>query len=88
MTPAGKSASRLYIDTWIVVRELEENEGKKHVRGLYIVKSRGTGHSSDVHIRVLDESKEFIQQSDGRLARYVQCDQSRQRPERVFTRPR
>jgi hypothetical protein len=38
--------------------------------------------------RVLDESKEFIQQSDERLARYVQCDQSRQRPEGVFTRPR
>jgi hypothetical protein len=37
---------------------------------------------------VLDESKEFIQQSDERLAQYVQCDRSRQRPERVFTRPR
>jgi len=34
---------------------------------------------------VLDEAKEFIQQSDEWLARYLQCDQSRQRPERVFT---
>ena len=29
---------------------------------------------------VLDESKEFIQQSDERLALYVQCDQSRPAP--------
>jgi hypothetical protein len=29
---------------------------------------------------VLDESKEFIQQSDERLARYVHCDQSRPAP--------
>lgn len=43
------------IDTWIVVRELEENEGKKRTRGLYIVKSRGTGHSSDVQKIVLSD---------------------------------
>ena len=41
------------IDTWIVVRELEQNEGKRRIRGLYIVKSRGMGHSSDVHNLVL-----------------------------------
>jgi KaiC/GvpD/RAD55 family RecA-like ATPase len=31
------------------VREIEENAGKKRIRGLYIVKSRGTAHDSDVH---------------------------------------
>jgi circadian clock protein KaiC len=41
------------IDTWIVVRELEEDVGKKRIRGLYIVKSRGMGHSSDIHKLVL-----------------------------------
>ena len=43
------------IDTWIVVRELEENEGKRRTRGLYIVKSRGMGHSSDVQKLILSD---------------------------------
>jgi len=43
------------IDTWIVVRELEEDDGMKRIRGLYIVKSRGMGHSSDVHKLVLND---------------------------------
>jgi circadian clock protein KaiC len=43
------------IDTWIVVRELEEDVGKKRIRGLYIVKSRGMGHSSDIHKLVLSD---------------------------------
>ena len=43
------------IDTWIVVRELEEEAGKRRIRGLYIVKSRGMGHSSDVHKLVLSD---------------------------------
>jgi circadian clock protein KaiC len=43
------------IDTWIVVRELEEDVGTKRIRGLYIVKSRGMGHSSDIHKLVLSD---------------------------------
>lgn len=43
------------IDTWIVVRELEEDEGKRRIRGIYVVKSRGMGHSSDVHKLVLSD---------------------------------
>ena len=43
------------IDTWIVVRELEQDSGRKRIRGLYIVKSRGMGHSSDVHKLVLSD---------------------------------
>ena len=46
---SGEIGVSSLIDTWIVVRELEENQGKKRIRGIYIVKSRGTGHSSDVH---------------------------------------
>lgn len=46
---SGEIGVSSLIDTWIVVRELEENEGKKRIRGLYIVKSRGMGHSSDIH---------------------------------------
>lgn len=44
------------IDTWIVVREIEEDAGKKRMRGLYIVKSRGMGHSSDVHKLILSDA--------------------------------
>jgi len=43
------------IDTWIVVRELEEDSGRRRTRGLYIVKSRGMGHSSDVHKLILSD---------------------------------
>ena len=34
---------------------MEENEDKRRIRGLYIVKSRGMGHSSDVHKLVLSD---------------------------------
>ena len=52
---SGEIGVSSLIDTWIVVRELEENEGKRRIRGLYIVKSRGIGHSSDVHKLVLSD---------------------------------
>jgi circadian clock protein KaiC len=50
---SGEIGVSSLIDTWIVVRELEENEGQRRIRGIYIVKSRGMGHSSDVHKLVL-----------------------------------
>ena len=37
------------------MRELEEAQGRKRTRGLYIVKSRGTGHSSDVQKMILND---------------------------------
>ena len=46
---SGEIGVSSLIDTWIVVRELEENKGSKRTRGLYIAKSRGTGHSNDIH---------------------------------------
>ncbi|MBC7983549.1 MAG: circadian clock protein KaiC [Candidatus Obscuribacterales bacterium] len=52
---SGEIGVSSLIDTWIVVRELEEDEGKKRIRGLYIVKSRGMGHSSDVHKLILSD---------------------------------
>jgi circadian clock protein KaiC len=52
---SGEIGVSSLIDTWIVVRELEENEGKRRTRGIYIVKSRGMGHSSDVHKLVLSD---------------------------------
>src|ERR1700682_2266451 len=53
---SGEVGVSSLIDTWIVVRELEEDAGKRRIRGLYIVKSRGMGHSSDVHKLVLSDN--------------------------------
>ena len=53
---SGEIGVSSLIDTWIVVRELEEDAGKKRIRGLFIVKSRGTGHESDVHKLVLSDN--------------------------------
>jgi len=52
---SGEVGVSSLIDTWLVVRELEEEAGKKRLRGLYIVKSRGMGHSSDVHKLILSD---------------------------------
>ena len=53
---SGEIGVSSLIDTWIVVRELEENEGRRRTRGLYIVKSRGTGHSSDVQKLIVSDN--------------------------------
>ena len=52
---SGEIGVSSLIDTWIVVRELEENKGRRRTRGLYIVKSRGTGHSSDVQEMIFSD---------------------------------
>ena len=58
---SGEIGVSSLIDTWIVVRELEENEGRRRTRGIYIVKSRGMGHSSDVHKLVMsDDGLELV----------------------------
>ena len=61
---SGEVGVSSLIDTWIVVRELEEDEGKRRIRGLYIVKSRGTKHSSDVHKLVLSDNGIDIEPMD------------------------
>ena len=66
---SGEIGVSSLIDTWIVVRELEENEGKKRTRGIYIVKSRGTGHSSDVQKMIFsDDGIDLIPMEDGSTA--------------------
>ena len=52
---SGEIGVSSLIDTWIVVRELEEDISKKRIRGLFIVKSRGTGHDSDVRKLILSD---------------------------------
>jgi circadian clock protein KaiC len=61
---SGEIGVSSLIDTWIVVRELEENEGQRRIRGLYIVKSRGMGHSSDVNKLVMSNSGLRIEPMD------------------------
>ena len=61
---SGEIGVSSLIDTWIVVRELEESEGRRRTRGLYIVKSRGTGHSSDVHKMVVSDNGITLLQMD------------------------
>jgi len=61
---SGEIGVSSLIDTWIVVRELEEDAGRKRTRGIFIVKSRGTGHSSDVHKLILSDKGIYIQTMD------------------------
>jgi circadian clock protein KaiC len=61
---SGEIGVSSLIDTWIVVRELEEDEGKKRTRGIFIVKSRGTGHESDVHKLILSDDGIHIKPMD------------------------
>ena len=66
---SGEIGVSSLIDTWIVVRELEENEGRRRTRGLYIVKSRGTGHSSDVQKMIVsDEGIHLLPMEDDATA--------------------
>ena len=61
LTVSGKHAEQSevgissLIDTWIVLRELEENEERN--RGLYVVKSRGMPHSNQI--------RQFLLTNDG-----------------------
>jgi circadian clock protein KaiC len=52
------------IDTWIVFRNVEEVESRKRTRELFIVKSRGTNHDSDVHTFVLSDDGIFVKPND------------------------
>ena len=62
---SGEIGVSSLIDTWIVVRELEEDVSKKRIRGLFIVKSRGTGHDSDVHKLILSDDGIKLLPMDG-----------------------
>ena len=62
---SGEIGVSSLIDTWIVVRELEEDISKKRIRGLFIVKSRGTGHDSDVHKLILSDNGIELMPMDG-----------------------
>jgi len=52
---SGEIGVSSLIDTWIVVRMVEDDEGRKRTREVFIVKSRGTNHDSDVHKFILSD---------------------------------
>ena len=62
---SGEIGVSSLIDTWIIVRELEEDKGKTRTRGLYIVKSRGTGHSNDVQKMIFRDDGIHLQPMEG-----------------------
>jgi len=52
---SGEIGVSSLIDTWIIVRMVEDDEGRKRTREVFIVKSRGTSHDSDVHKFILSD---------------------------------
>lgn len=48
------------IDTWIVVRMVEDDKGRKRTREVFIVKSRGTNYNGDVHKFILSDDGIFL----------------------------
>jgi len=52
---SGEIGVSSLIDTWIIVRMVEDDEGRKRTREVFIVKSRGSNHNSDVHKFILSD---------------------------------
>lgn len=63
---SGEIGVSSLIDTWIVVRMVEEDEGRKRTRELYIVKSRGTNHDSDIHKFIMSDDGIMLMPNDGK----------------------
>jgi circadian clock protein KaiC len=61
MTDSGISS---LMDTWLLLRTIEK-EGRRH-RGLYVLKSRGMAHSSDVSpYQITDRGVQLVRRSPG-----------------------
>ncbi len=63
---SGEIGVSSLIDTWIVVRMVEDDEGRKRTREVFIVKSRGTNHDSDVHKFILSDDGIILMPNDGK----------------------
>ena len=53
---SGEVGVSSLIDTWIVVRMVEDEKNRKRTREIFIVKSRGTDHDNDVHNFTLSDN--------------------------------
>ncbi len=63
---SGEIGVSSLIDTWIVVRMVEDDEDIKRTRELFIVKSRGTNHDGDVHKFILSDDGIMLMPNDGK----------------------
>jgi len=63
---SGEIGVSSLIDTWIVVRMVEDDEGRKRTREVFIVKSRGTNHDNDVHKFILTDDGIILMPNDGK----------------------
>ena len=86
LTVSGKHAEQSevgissLIDTWIVLRELEEN-GERN-RGLYVVKSRGMAHSNQIRQFLLtDHGVKLVSSSQSTGGRLTGSTAKKNRPE-------
>jgi circadian clock protein KaiC len=61
---SGEIGVSSLIDTWIIVRMVEEDEGRKRTREVFIVKSRGTNHDSDVHTFIMSDDGIILKPND------------------------
>ena len=52
---SGEIGVSSLIDTWIVVRMVEDDDSRKRTREVFIVKSRGSNHNTDVHKFILSD---------------------------------
>jgi circadian clock protein KaiC len=57
---SGEIGVSSLIDTWIVVRMVEDSEDRKRTREVFIVKSRGSNHDTDVHKFILSDDGIFL----------------------------
>ncbi len=62
--PSGEIGVSSLIDTWITVRMVEDKEGLKRTREVFIVKSRGTNYNGDVHKFILSDNGIILTPND------------------------
>ncbi|MEO7489284.1 MAG: circadian clock protein KaiC [Ferruginibacter sp.] len=66
---SGEIGVSSLIDTWIIVRMVEDDEGRKRTREVFIVKSRGSNHNTDVHKFILsDDGINVIPYSESKVS--------------------
>ncbi|MEJ7675409.1 MAG: ATPase domain-containing protein [Chitinophagaceae bacterium] len=63
---SGEIGVSSLIDTWIIVRMVEDKEDIKRTREIFIVKSRGTNHDSDVHKFIMSGDGIMLMPNDGK----------------------
>ena len=65
--PSGEIGVSSLIDTWITVRMVEDKEGLKRTREVFIVKSRGTNYNGDVHKFILSDNGIILTPNDSNI---------------------